>query len=57
MSVHSLTQSLVKFNTINPGGNELEIFDYIKKILKKNNFKFKEFILEKIVLINMDKNY
>ena len=38
MDVISLTQALIKFNTINPPGNEEEIAKYIGAILHKEGF-------------------
>lgn len=38
MNVIQLTQKLIKFNTVNPPGNEAEIAQYIGEILAKNGF-------------------
>ncbi len=43
----NLTKNLISIKSINPGGNEIEVFNFLKKILKKYNFRYKEYILEK----------
>ena len=58
MDVIKLTKELISRKSINPGGNEIEVFKYIKKILEKNKFSYKEYILEKNhpnLLINFSK--
>ena len=47
LDVTKLTKELIARKSINPGGNEIEIFKYVKKLLDKNKFSYKEYILEK----------
>ncbi len=47
MNEIKLTKDLVSIESLNPGGNEIKIFNHLKKILKSNKFRYKEYILEK----------
>jgi len=47
MDVVSLAQKLVRFNTVNPPGNEKEIAEYCGSLLKKNGFDVSYYPYEK----------
>ena len=56
LDVTKLTKELISRKSINPGGNEIEIFKYIKKLIDKNKFSYKENIFmknNKVIYLNL----